>query len=140
MASGYETLFITHPEIADEELQELIDKFKDVIFRAGGDFLRVEKWGKRKLMYKIKGLSKGCFVRCCFLGNQVLLQEIDRLLRYNERVLRYQTIKLDKKINIESLREKEEKENLEVANIERGSRTGENKQESPEGTQEETLA
>ncbi|HPD60825.1 MAG TPA: 30S ribosomal protein S6 [Thermodesulfobacteriota bacterium] len=114
MFSGYETLVIAHPDIPDEELQEFIDKIKNVISRTKGEFLKIDKWGKRKLVYKIKGLSKGVFFIVYFLGNQDVLQEIDRLLRFNERILRYQTVKIDKKVDIETLREKVTQETLET--------------------------
>jgi len=113
MFSGYETLVIAHPDISDEELQELIDKLKNVISRTNGESLKIDKWGKRKLVYKIKGLSKGFFLVVYFLGNQGVLQEIDRLLRFNEQILRYQTVKIDKKLDIETLREKETQKTLE---------------------------
>jgi ribosomal protein S6 len=115
MFAGYETLVIAHPDISDEELQELINKFKNVISRTKGESLKVDKWGKRKLVYKIKGLSKGFFFIVYFLGNQDVLQEIDKLLRFNEVILRYQTVKIDKKLDIESLREKETQEKLEAS-------------------------
>ena len=113
MFSGYETLVIAHPDISDEELQELIDKLKNVISLTKGESLKIDKWGKRKLAYKIKGFSKGFFLIVYFLGNQDVLQAIDRLLRFNERILRYQTVKIDKKLDIETLREKETQEILE---------------------------
>lgn len=115
MFSGYETLVIAHPDISDEELQELIDKIKNVISLSKGESLKFDKWGKRKLVYKIKGLSKGYFLIVYFLGNQHVLQEIDKLLRFNERILRYQTVKIDKKLDIETLRQKETQENLEAS-------------------------
>jgi ribosomal protein S6 len=58
-------------------------------------------------------LSKGFFLVVYFLGNQGVLQEIDRLLRFNEQILRYQTVKIDKKLDIETLREKETQKTLE---------------------------
>ena len=115
MSSGYETLVIAHPDISDEELQELIDKLKNVISRTKGEFLKIDKWGKRKLVYRIRGLTKGFFLIVYFLGKQDVLQEIDRLLRFNERILRYQTVKIDKKLDIETLREKETQETLETS-------------------------
>ena len=115
MFSGYETLIIANPDISYEELQEFIDKIKNVISRTKGESLKIDKWGKRKLVYKINGLSKGFFFIVYFLGTQEVLQEIDRLLRFNERILRYQTVKIDKKLDIETLREKETQETLEAS-------------------------
>ena len=48
MFSGYETLVIAHPDISDEELQEFIDKIKNVISLTKGQSLKIDKWGKRK--------------------------------------------------------------------------------------------
>ena len=113
MALGYETLIIAQPEISDEEIEELINKLKEIIPQNGGEIFKIEKWAKRKLVYKIKGFSKGYFLLSYFSGDQVVLQELDKFLRYNERVLRYQTTKINKKIDLESLREKEPQELVE---------------------------
>jgi len=101
MVRGYETMVITHPEISDEEIQNLIDKINGVILKWEGESLKVENLGKRKLVYKIKGLIRGYFLLIYFKGQAGILQEIDTLLRYNERVLRYQTVKFDPKFPVE---------------------------------------
>ncbi|MBW1679672.1 MAG: 30S ribosomal protein S6 [Deltaproteobacteria bacterium] len=141
MAQGYEILIITHPEISDEEIGGIIDKLKDVIIKSEGDCLKVDKWGNRTLAYKIKGLLKGNFLNICFLGNTDILQGLDTLLRYNERVLRYQTFKLDKKVNLESLRESATPEKLEDSAAGKdvdGEKQDESKEkDSFEGTKEE---
>jgi small subunit ribosomal protein S6 len=105
MFRGYETLIIAHPEVSEEEINGIVDKLKNAIINSKGDWLKVEKWGERKLVYKIKGLLKGYFLLVYFLGNPDTLKKIDTVLRYNERVLRYQTVKLNKKVDPETLRE-----------------------------------
>ena len=49
MFLGYETLVISHPDISDEELQELIDKLKNAISRTNGESLKIDKWGETKI-------------------------------------------------------------------------------------------
>ena len=105
MAQAYETMIIVHPETPEEELHSLIDALKEVIAASQGDCLKVERWGHRKLVYKIKGLLRGYFFLVYYYGNPKILEAIDGLLRYREHVLRYQTVKLDKKIDPESIRE-----------------------------------
>ena len=107
MAQAYETMIIVHPETSDEEMHSLTDTLKEVITESQGDCLKVERWGHRKLVYKIKGLLKGYFLLVYYFGNPKVLQAIDSLLRYREQVLRYQTVKLNKKIDPESIRESE---------------------------------
>jgi len=118
MAQAYETMIIVHPETSDEEIHSLTDTLKEVISESQGDCLKVERWGHRKLVYKIKGLLKGCFLLVYYFGNPKVLQAIDSLLRYREQVLRYQTVKLDKKIDPESIREREAAESEAAADAE----------------------
>jgi len=104
MSVGYETLIIAHPEITEEELSELTEKLNEVITRAGGETIKVEKLGKRKLVYKIKKHTKGFFLVNYCQGSPMLPQTIDRFLRFYEKVLRYQTVRLNPKLDIEALR------------------------------------
>ena len=57
--------------------------------------LKTEKWGKKKLHYTIKKQQKGNYFFLCFMGNQQILNDIDHALRFNENILRYQTLKVD---------------------------------------------
>jgi len=141
MAQAYETMIIVHPETSDEQTHSLIAALKEVITESEGDCLKVERWGQRRLVYKIKGLLKGYFFIVYYFGNPKILEGIDSLLRYRENVLRYQTVKLDKRVDPESLRESEptpeevESEATEATESEK-TITGEDT-EPPEETKEE---
>lgn len=62
MARGYELMIIAQPDIGDDDLQQLIDKAKEGIEGTRGEFLKARKWGRRKLVYRINGFAKGCFL------------------------------------------------------------------------------
>ncbi|MCD6352880.1 MAG: 30S ribosomal protein S6 [Proteobacteria bacterium] len=130
MAQGYEILIIFHPETPDDEIENQINKTKDVISESKGEFLKANKWGQRKLVYKIKGVLKGYFLIVYFLGNPDTLKVLDGLFRYNERILRYQTIKLDKKFDFQSLQEEASPEKAEITEPEK------EKEEGPENLEE----
>ncbi|NIS60014.1 MAG: 30S ribosomal protein S6 [Proteobacteria bacterium] len=61
----------------------------------------MEEWGRKKLAYKLKKLTKGYYVLIRFLGNGEILAEIERNLRLSDGVLKYQSIRLDKKTSEE---------------------------------------
>ena len=107
MVRGYELLIIVQPDLPDEDLQQLIEKARGAIEGSKGEFLKARKWGKRRLVHKIKGLLKGYFLLIYFNGDVEALKQLDMLLRYNEVVLRYQAVKLDKNFDIESVPEDE---------------------------------
>ena len=93
----YETIFIAHPDLVEEEVKALIDKMKGIIENLNGQLIKVEEWGRRKLAYKLKKLTKGYYILIRFLGNGQVLAEIERNLRLSDSVLKYQSVRLDEK-------------------------------------------
>ena len=97
----YETIFIAHPDLVEEEVKALIEKMKGIIENLNGQLIKVEEWGRKKLAYKLKKLTKGYYVFIRFSGNGEILVEIERNLRLSDGVLKYQSIRLDKKASEE---------------------------------------
>ena len=95
--SKYETIFIIHPDLVEDEVKGLIEKTKGIIENLNGQLIKVEEWGRRKLAYKLKKLTKGYYVLIRFLGNREVLAEIERNFRLWDGVLKYQSIRLDEK-------------------------------------------
>lgn len=113
----YETIFIAHPDLVEEEVRALIDKMKGIIENLNGQIIKVEEWGRKKLAYKLKKLTKGYYVLIRFLGNGEILVEIERNLRLSDGVLKYQSIRLDKKTSEEvqpAVREPPEGEETQI--------------------------
>ena len=105
----YEMIFIVHPSVPDEELSVVTEKVTAVITNNKGEVIQVANWGKRRCAHKIKKSVKGHYFLLYFAGDSGVLTELDRTLRYDERVLRYQTIVAEKK-TIETILNKQ-KEN-----------------------------
>jgi small subunit ribosomal protein S6 len=93
----YETIFIINPDLSEEDSKGVIDKVRGIIQSLQGEVLRIEEWGKKKLAYEIKKMSKGLFILLHFLGTAELLSELERNLRLMDAVLKYQTVRLDEK-------------------------------------------
>jgi small subunit ribosomal protein S6 len=93
----YETIFITHPDLTEEDSKGLVEKVKGIIESLQGEVLKIEEWGKRKLAYEIRKMSRGDFVLLHFLGTAPMLVELERNLRLMDGVLKYQTVRLDEK-------------------------------------------
>lgn len=104
---AYETIFIVHPDLVDEEAKALTERMKGVIENLDGELIKVEEWGRRKLAYKLKKLTRGSYVLIRFKGNGEILAELERNLRLADGVLKYQSVKLDEKV-LETTRPVEE--------------------------------
>lgn len=81
--------------MSETDSEALLGKLQDFVTTHSGTVLKLEKWGKKKLQYVIKKQQKGNYFFLCFMGNQQILNDIDHALRFNESVLRYQTVKAD---------------------------------------------
>jgi small subunit ribosomal protein S6 len=95
MSRMYETIYIVKPDLADEENKSLTDKINDVITKMNGEVRKLEDWGVRKLAYPIDKLARGRYMYLRSDGDAALIAELERRLRLDERVIRYQSVKLE---------------------------------------------
>ncbi len=96
----YETIIITRPELGEEDLKGLTEKVQEVITGMNGECMRLEDWGLRKLAYPVKKCARGRYYYMNFIGNAALIAELERRLRLDDKVIRYQSVKLDKDAEI----------------------------------------
>jgi len=94
----YETIFIVKPDLGEEETKGLTAKVQEVIANMKGDFKRLEDWGARKLAYPIEKFARGRYYYLRFDGDAPLIAELERRLRLDDKVLRYQSVKLEKEV------------------------------------------
>ncbi|MGH9583360.1 MAG: 30S ribosomal protein S6 [Bryobacteraceae bacterium] len=94
----YEELFIVRPEAPDEEIDPLIEQLKGVITHAGGTVDKVEKWGVRKLAYKIAKNRDGYYILLQFTAQAETVKEIERRLRVADLVVKFLTVRIDEKL------------------------------------------
>lgn len=99
----YETIFITHADLPEEEVVALIDRYSDVVKAQNGTLIKVEKWGKRKLAYEIKKQSRGYYVLFDFAGSSALVVELERNLKIGDKILKYMTVKINDAITLEEI-------------------------------------
>jgi small subunit ribosomal protein S6 len=94
----YETIFIVQPDLGEEETKGLTAKVQEIIASMKGDFKRLEDWGSRKLAYPINKFTRGRYYFLRFDGDAPLIAELERRLRLDDKVLRYQSVKLEKEV------------------------------------------
>jgi small subunit ribosomal protein S6 len=90
----YETIFILQPELSEDDIKSVTAKAQDVISSYKGECLRMDDWGIRKLAYPIKKSARGRYYYLRFDGNSALIAELERRLRLDEKVLRYQSVNI----------------------------------------------
>ena len=94
----YEELFILRPDITEEEVTPIIDQLRGIVTQAGGTIDKEERWGVRKLAYKIEKRAEGFYVLLQLTAPATTVKEIERRLRVNDAVLKYLTVRIDEKL------------------------------------------
>ncbi len=92
----YETTFIIAPELTTEEQRAKVDKFVNLIKEDGGTIHNIEHWGVRKLAYPIKKRTNGYYAYIEFRGSTEFIDRLEQAYKYDEGIIRYLTVKLDK--------------------------------------------
>ncbi|MFQ5900047.1 MAG: 30S ribosomal protein S6 [Thermodesulfobacteriota bacterium] len=95
MERCYETIFIMHPELIEEKRTGITQKVENIIKKFGGRMLSIKEWGNKRLAYPIKRSSEGYYVQVNFNGSSQTVNEIERIFRLDEKVLRYQTMRIN---------------------------------------------
>jgi small subunit ribosomal protein S6 len=93
----YEELFIVKPDTPEEEVDGLVTQIQGVITNGKGTVEKTDKWGTRKLAYRVQKYAEGIYVLIQFTSSPDLVREIERRLRVNDLVIKFITVRTDEK-------------------------------------------
>lgn len=88
----YETTFIVQPEISDEGVQELCERLDGALAKGDSVRLLYDDLGRRRLAYEIRNFQKGRYLTLHYLDSGTVVPELERVLRFDDSVLRFLTV------------------------------------------------
>ena len=94
----YEELFILKPDAPEEEADAFIGQIKDLITNGKGTVDKADKWGTRKLAYKVQKYGEGIYVLIQFSSSPDLVHEVERRMRVSDQVIKFITVRIDEKL------------------------------------------
>ena len=127
MKKRYESIILFNAALADDEREKLVSKFTKIISDAG-TVIKVEQWGRRKLMYPIDKQVNGYYVYIFFEAEPSHIAELERNYRLTDAVLRHMTTVEQK--GVKPPEEKKEAEVVAGAEVATGGQN--DKQSTPE--------
>jgi small subunit ribosomal protein S6 len=96
MQRTYEVMFIVRPDMSDEDLDRLISTLETQVGAAGGTVKSVDRMGKRRLAYLVRGFPEGIYVLFTVDSSaSKLVRELERRLRVTEPVIKFLTVRID---------------------------------------------
>jgi small subunit ribosomal protein S6 len=106
----YEELFIVKPDAAEEEVDAYIEQVRSLITGSGGTVDKTDKWGVRRLAYRVAKYLEGQYVLVQFSAGPAVVKELERRMRVTDLVIKFITVRIDEKLKkIEKRRKQREK-------------------------------
>ncbi|HEY4001089.1 MAG TPA: 30S ribosomal protein S6 [Candidatus Xenobia bacterium] len=94
MTRTYEATYILDPNLTEEDVPKFVEKFQTQV--AGkGEVVTVDNWGKRRLSYEIGGRKEGTYVTMRFKATSDVAEELGRVLRLADEVIRNLIVRLN---------------------------------------------
>jgi small subunit ribosomal protein S6 len=104
----YECVVILTPEMQDDDIVSFTETYSGLIRDSGGEVIKIEDWGQKRLAYLVKKKERGRYLLFDFAGMPALMAEMERRLKITEEVIKYMSVKLDDRIDLEAFRAKQE--------------------------------
>lgn len=98
----YESLFILNPALDETEVGKVVNKVGEFIKKSGGEILKIDNWGKKKLAYEVKKQKKGYYILLNFRMKPGTIGELERSLKLTDPVIKFLIVRLDKERELNS--------------------------------------
>jgi small subunit ribosomal protein S6 len=106
----YELGFILNPEVSEDETRTLLERVEQIVATYGGQIVKINQWGRRRLAYPIERHRDGFYVFIDMILTPETVAELERTLTVSEIVLRHMVKRRDPKAAQKEREEREERE------------------------------
>ena len=94
MATAYETMYILRPDLTEEQVEQAVTKYENLIREQGAEKIEIQNRGKRRLAYEINRHRDGIYIQMNYNSSVgSIIAGMERSMRLSEEVIRYLTIK-----------------------------------------------
>ena len=95
----YETITIVNPTSGADGVEKVLGRIREALEKTGGLEIRLEDWGEVKMAFRLGKQKTGHYLYMRYLGENTTVAELERLLGITEAALKYQTIRLNERVD-----------------------------------------
>lgn len=95
-------MLLLNSEAESGKQAEILDRIKKTATDGGGSVDKVDEWGKKRLAYEIDHLREANYYVLTLTASPAVLDEISRILRITDEVIRFMPVVLKEKVASES--------------------------------------
>ena len=95
----YDLIFICQPDTPESEIDKIIATIESTAAGKGAKVEKVDKWGRKRLAYRVKKLREGIYVLMVLKSSDgEVIKELERRLKVSDAVIKYMTVRLDEEL------------------------------------------
>ncbi len=95
--NNYESVLIAEPEITTEQVDQLLNKIKQLITDQKGSFTAEDRWGRRRLAYPIQGHREGFYTVFTFSAEPGIVSSLEHYYNVTDSIIRHLVVRQIKK-------------------------------------------
>lgn len=93
----YENVLILNQALSEDETKAAVTKITDLIAASGGEILKIDNWGKRRLAYEINKQRMGMYVLLLFKAPAPTIRKLENYFKVFDPVTKFMIIRLSAK-------------------------------------------
>ena len=94
----YETAILFDPELPEDRRKEFLSKLEGIISSFGGEILKQDDWGIRKLAYLIQKKHNAYYTFLIYSGRRGVVEEVERNIKIFDGVMRHMTSRVEHEV------------------------------------------
>lgn len=110
----YEITIIGSAQLSDDASKKSFKKYEDILCAEGGEVLRRDEWGTKRMAFPINKQFRGRYMNYDLTGTPAQLAEAERLMRIDENILRYMSVRIGESIDVEARKAEIAREQIEA--------------------------
>src|SRR5215469_7874801 len=95
----YDLIFILRPDTPESEIDKVVTTLEHAASEKGGKIEKTEKWGRRRMAYRVQRLREGFYVYMLVRSSHgEVVKELERRLKVADAVIKYLTVRIDEEL------------------------------------------
>jgi small subunit ribosomal protein S6 len=94
---NYHSVLILKPDLDEDQVDQSVEKITSIINKFGGSILKLDKWGKKRLAYRIKKNKFGYYLNVYHTCEQIKVPDLEKGYQLYDQIIKYLVIRLEER-------------------------------------------
>ena len=112
---SYQSVLILKPDLDEAQVDQVLEKITEFLSKNNGSIVKVEKWGKKRLAYRVKKSRFGYYLNIYHTCESLKVSALEADYKLYDLILKFLVIRLDDK-DLELAMKREYQDGVEEEN------------------------